>query len=386
MNTASFEEIKAGRTTDIYFQRTHDILSAKSVHKRVTAEIKTSGLPAGLQWGVLAGVEDALTVLEGMPVEVRAMEEGTVFHALEPVMSITGDYTDFGQLETAVLGFLCQASGIATKAARCKLAAGERSVISFGARRMHPALTPMIERNAYIGGCDGVSAMISAERLGIEPSGTMPHALILVLGDVVQACLAFDEVIDKSVRRVALVDTFCDEKMESLNAAEALGEKLYAVRLDTPGSRRGNFARIIEEVRWELDIRDFKHVQIMVSGGIDEYEILELNPFVDGYGVGTSISNADVVDFAMDIIEIEGKPVAKRGKTSGVKQVMRCEKCLESAIVPLGREDEATECPCGGERKPLLSTMIRNGESLRQSESPREIRSRVLAQIAELEI
>jgi len=386
MDTASFDEIRAGKTTDIYFQRTHEILTAKGIHKTVTAEIKTQGLPGGAAWGVLSGVDDALSILEGVPVEVRSMSEGTVFHAGEPVMSITGDYAAFGRLETAVLGLLCQASGIATKAARCKRAAGERLVISFGARRMHPAMTPVIERSAYIGGCDGVSAVLSAEKLGIPPSGTMPHALILIMGDVVRALLAFDEVIDPTVRRVALVDTFCDEKMEAVRAAEALGERLWAVRLDTPASRRGDFARIIQEVRWELDLRGFQHVKIIVSGGIDEQRILELNPLVDGYGVGTSISNADVVDFAMDIVDIEGQPIAKRGKESGVKQVMRCAECLDSIVVPVGREDEARTCGCGSRRDPLLVCRLRDGRRLGEPDSPQAIRSRVLEQIMRLDL
>ena len=95
--------------------------------------------------------------------------------------------------------------------------------------------------------------------------------------------------------------------------------KLYAVRLDTPASRRGNFYRIFEEVRWELDLRGFKHVKLFASGGLDEKEVMELKPLVDAFGVGTCISNAPVVDFAMDIMEIEGNPLAKRGKLSGAK-------------------------------------------------------------------
>ena len=129
--------------------------------------------------------------------------------------------------------------------------------------------------------------------------------------------------IDPKVRRVALIDTLQDEKFEAIRVAEALGKDLYAVRLDTPSSRRGDFFRILEEVRWELDIRGFEHVKILASGGIDEYEILKLNPLVDGYGVGTSIANAPVLSFALDIMEIEGRPMAKRGKRSGAKQVWR---------------------------------------------------------------
>ena len=154
--------------------------------------------------------------------------------------------------------------------------------------------------------------------------GTIPHALVLMVGDTVEALRAFHEAIDPKVRRVALIDTLQDEKFEAIRVAEALGKDLYAVRLDTPSSRRGDFYRILEEVRWELDYRGFDHVKLIVSGGIDEYEMLKLNPLVDAYGVGTSIANAPVLSFALDIMEIEGKPMAKRGKRSGSKQVYRC--------------------------------------------------------------
>src|SRR2546422_9733089 len=241
------------------------------------------------------------------------MDEGTIFAPYQPVLTLEGVYVDWARYETALLGLLCQASGIATKAARCKRAAGERAVISFGARRMHPALAPMIERNAFVGGCDGVAVTKAAELIDADPTGTIPHALVLMFGDTVEALKAFNEVIDPKVRRVALIDTLQDEKFEAIRVAEALGEDLYAVRLDTPSSRRGDFYRILEEVRWELDLRGYQHVKLIASGGVDEYEILHLNPLVDAYGVGTSIANAPVVSFAVHIMEIEGRPMGTRG-------------------------------------------------------------------------
>ena len=87
-------------------------------------------------------------------------------------------------------------------------------------------------------------------------------------------------------------------------------------------------AKILDEVRWELDLRGFEDVKLIVSGGLDEGDIAELNPHCDGYGVGTAISNAKTIDLALDIVEIEGKPFTKRGKKSGRKQVLRCETCF----------------------------------------------------------
>lgn len=380
--TATFDEIKAGKITDVYFERTMKILKAKGIDKRVKAEFIAKELPGNAEWAVFAGLEECAELLKGMKVNVRAMEEGTVFRPLQPVMEIEGMYTDFGIYETALLGLICQASGIATRAARCKMAAGERKIISFGARRMHPVLAPMIERNAYIGGCDGVSVIRSAELIGEEPMGTMPHALILVMGDVEKAIKAFDEVIEPDVKRTALVDTLIDEKFEAVKAAEALGRKLYAVRLDTPASRRGNFYRLIEEVKWELDIRGFGDVKIYVSGGINEEKVKELNPVVDGYGIGTWISNSPVVDFAMDIMEIEGRPHAKRGKWSGSKSVIRCGTCGGERIAPYTTVRE--HCDCGGIQEDLLKPFIKDGEIIRPLPRPKEIRKYVLEQVKTL--
>ena len=93
-------------------------------------------------------------------------------------------------------------------AARCKKAAGKKEVISVGARRIQPTRAPLIERNAYMGGCDGVSAGLGVKLIEREPVGTMPHALILIMGDTVKATKVFDEVMEPTVKRVSLIDTF----------------------------------------------------------------------------------------------------------------------------------------------------------------------------------
>lgn len=380
LHIASLEDIKSGRVSDVYFERSRQVLAALKLNKRVTAEIVLKKFPASYQWGVWAGVEECLEVLQGLNIDVAAMPEGTIFDLNQPLMVIEGRYLEFGVFETALLGFLCQASGIATKAARCRLAAGDKTVISFGARRMHPVIAPMIERNAYLGGCDGVAVVKSAELLGIEPSGTIPHALILIVGDTVKAVQAFHQVIDKKVKRVALVDTFLDEKFEALNVAEALGRDLFAIRLDTPANRRGDFLSLLKEVRWELDLRGFQDVKLLVSGGIDEYKILELNEVVDAYGVGTSISNAPVLDFALDIVEIEGEPIAKRGKRSGKKDVYRCPECYCTTVLPHGWP-VAQACNCHQAYHNLLTPLLAAGQLPAAYPTITTIRERVLRQL-----
>ncbi|MDA8078862.1 MAG: nicotinate phosphoribosyltransferase [Nitrospiraceae bacterium] len=381
-HTADPDDIIRGRITDVYFDRTVKILKAKGMNTRVKAEFIAKGLPEAWPWGILAGMEEVFHLAKHLPIKVRAMKEGSIFFPYEPVIEIEGLYRDFCVYETALLGLICQASGIATRAARLKKLAAGRPVISFGARRMHPILAPMIERNAFIGGCDGVSVLKSGEIIGEDPMGTMPHALIICFGSTVEAVRAYDEVLEPGVRRVALIDTFLDEKFECLNVAEALGKRLFAVRFDTPSSRRGNFYRILEEARWELDTRGYGHVKFYVSGGIQEKDVPMLNPLAHGYGIGTSISNAPVVDFAMDIMEVEGKPVAKRGKWSGSKRVLECASCRARKIALNTRAGHT--CVCGGEFRDVLLPAMDKGKLVSRTDPPARIRKRVLERIADL--
>jgi len=390
---ATGEEIKRGETTDIYFVRTKQILEAKNLDKiRAVAEVTSGELPEGWPWGILCGIEEVAHLFEGYGVNVYAMPEGSVFYHRdslgfrEPVMFIEGPYGEFCLLETPMLGLVCQASGMATRAARVKKAAGEKLVVAFGIRRMHPALSPMIDRATYIGGFDGVSSLKGAEVIGAKPMGTMPHALIIALGDQVKAWKAFDEIMPPEVPRVALVDTYFDEKTEAIMAAEALKGRLEAVRLDTPGSRKGNFAEIIREVRWELDLRGYSNVKIFVSGGLNEESVKVLSEAgAEAFGVGTSVSNAPTVDFALDIVEIEGKPVAKRGKLGGKKQLWRCPKCLLDTVLPF--DAPQPRCPnCGGETQGMLKLLIENGKVVTALPKPKEIRQYVLIQIEKLGI
>jgi nicotinate phosphoribosyltransferase len=381
--TANDEDIKKGLTTDIYFIRTKEILEKENINKNVFAEFTTRSKK--YPWNVFVGLNEVIELLKGKPINLWALREGTVFPSFDkngitvPVMVIEGIYKTFAIYETPTLGLLCESSGIATKAARIKKVAGDKTVLSFGIRRMHPAIAPMIDRSAYIGGCDGVSSIIGAKTIGKNPSGTIPHALIINLGSGAAAVKAFDKYVDPSVPRIALVDTYGDEKLEAVQAAEALKEKLYAVRLDTPRSRRGSFPDIIREVRWELNIRGFNHVKIIVSGGLDEYTIPELiEAGVDGFGVGTSVSNADTIDFAMDIVEMEGKPVAKRGKYGGRKTVFRDIENSKYAysVVPFGQKAPGEE---------LLVPVLKNGKVVYEEQGVDEIRNYVLEQLKHFE-
>lgn len=380
---ANEDEILSGKTTDVYFLRTLEILKKENVHKNVVAEVTTQDQRN--PWIVFAGLEEVINLMQDKKITLRSLKEGTIFTPFDqngipiPVLDVEGDYQNFAIYETPILGLICESSGIATKAARFKKLIGDRTLLSFGVRRMHPAIAPMIDRYSYIGGCDFVSSVIGAERLGFVPRGTMPHALILVLGEE-QAWKKFDEDLDPSVPRIALVDTFGDEKFSSIKAAELIKD-LNGIRLDTPSSRRGNFAHIIREVKWELEMRGYKDISIIVSGGIKEENVKELiEAGADGFGIGTTISSASTVDYAMDIVEIDGKPIAKKGKFSGKKDVYVCENCGSYAVVKHGSNKPVCK-KCNAEMVNAMETVMENGKILIDLPSPVEIRKRVLDQL-----
>ena len=370
-NTASEEEIRNAAVADVYFHRTMEVLRARGledtpVHMEVA--YKTSNQD---DWFVVAGLDEVAALLEGVDVEARAVPEGTICRPNEPVLTLSGPYSAFAEHETAILGFLCQASGVATGAARCKLAAGERRLISFGARRMHPAVTPMIERAAYLGGCDGVAVELAAKRLGIPATGTIPHALVLILGSTAETARAFDEVMAEDIPRTILIDTFDDEKFGALIAARAIPDTIYAVRFDTPGNRRGDFRDLIRECRWELDRNGFKNVRIFASGGIDVEYILHLNSVVDAYGVGGEIASAPMIDYSLDIVEVDGEDRSKRGKRGGKKLLLTLEDGTRR-VMPAG-----AETPAGA--KDLLQPLE---ELYASPPDVTALRERVVAQLA----
>lgn len=389
-HVASSEEIKRCGTTDVYFVRAKRILENIGLEKtKVVAEVTLGHFPENWAWGILCGIEELATLLEKTPIDVYSMPEGTAFYPSGhrgfrvPIVRIEGAYRDFCLYETPLLGVLCQATGIATRAARMRIVAEDKRLISFGIRRMHPALSPMIDRAAFIGGFDAVSCIAGARATDTKPVGTMPHALIIVIGDQVKAWKTFDSEIQKEIPRVALIDTYSDEKTEALMAINAVKD-LDAVRLDTPSSRKGDFLEVVREVRWELDLRGCKHVKIFVSGGLDEKSVKQLSEAgADAFGVGTYVSNSPTVNFALDIVEKEGKPCAKRGKLGGRKEVWRCPTCMIDLVLPYVNSPPI--CPrCKHRMERMLKPLIKKGRVVRRLLRPKEIRKNVLRQLEKL--
>jgi nicotinate phosphoribosyltransferase len=360
------EEIKAGISTDAYFLRTEEVLEGLNRNPHVVMELFTKSFPdKNYLFGVLLGVYEVAKLLEGLPIDVYAMDEGEIFFPYEPVLQILGKYKDFARYETSVLGFVSFLSGIGTKSARVRISARDRKIYSFGTRRQHPFLAPAVEYATYVCGFDGVSNVLGAKYLGKNPVGTMPHALILVIGDDKSSFLAFDKYVDEKIPRIALVDTFGSPTKEAIEALEALGPKLNGIRLDSK-----DYAYLIKDIRWEFERRGFPDIKIFLSGGLDEYEIEKYREIVDAFGVGTRVANANVIDFALKIVEVDGNPIAKSGNMPGRKQVQRDEnyndviRLFDSDILPGYR--------------PLLKPLIEKGKIVREFEDVDKIRERIL--------
>lgn len=348
----SEEQIMNGEATDAYFERTEESLRNSDSNPNVVAEITETQYPEG-DFKVFTGVKDVANLLEGLDIDVYCLEEGRMFNG-GPVMRIEGDYLDFARYETALLGMLSHSSGIATNALEVRRSAPNTKVLSFGARHVHPSLGAIVERNSLIAGLDGFSMVAAEKFVGENAVGTMPHALILSSDDQEEAWNSFNEGVDDSVPRIALCDTYSDEVDEVTRAYNELGDALDGVRLDTTSSRRGDFERIIKEVRWELDRLGGEDVDIIVSGGLGPEELENLRDLVDGFGVGGYISNADPLDFGLDIVRKNGEDISKRGKLSGVKNVYRSE---DDHIVTLEDKSDKFE--------DLMKPLIIDGEIVR---------------------
>ncbi|MEA4883046.1 MAG: nicotinate phosphoribosyltransferase [Clostridia bacterium] len=311
--SATHDEIILGYTTDVYFVKTRQILDSMGLaDTRVTAEV----FPR--RPGVMCGAVECLGLLRDLDVEVWTIPEGETFSPRDTVMRIIGKYSEFGIYETGLLGILASSCAWAMAAREMRAAAGDKPFISFGARHVHPAVAPVMERAAVVGGADGASCILAAKIAGVEPRGTVPHAVFLIAGDTVKVAKAYDREMAPEEARIILVDTFKDEAEESLRTAEALGQRLAGVRLDTPGERGGVSPELVREVRARLDQAGFSYVKIFVSGGLTPERLALLSEAgADSFGVGSYISGASPIDMTMDIKEIEGRAIAKRGRIPG---------------------------------------------------------------------
>jgi nicotinate phosphoribosyltransferase len=320
---APTDAVLRGDTADVYFHRTKEILVAAGENPVVTMEVF-----AGRD-GVLCGMREARALLERVcspDAVIESLADGDAIARKEVALRIRDRYQSFCLYETAYLGYLSSGTGWATAARAAVTAADGVPVVAFGARHIHPNAVGAMEYAAIIGGCQACASIIGARMADVAPSGTMPHALVLVLGDTVRAARLFHATIDPAVSRVVLVDTFHDEVEEALRVGEALGADLGGVRLDTPSERGGVTPDLVRETRARLDGAGLAHVRIIISGGLSVERIARFRAErapVDLFGVGSAIAGAPAIDFTADLKEIDGRAVAKRGRIRGLSPTTR---------------------------------------------------------------
>jgi nicotinate phosphoribosyltransferase len=324
------EKMRSGYYSDKYFARARDVLRADGYHPHVTMQV------FGKARAFLGGMDEAVAILklcadDWSALEVRALYDGDAVEPWETVMLIEGPYDAFAHLETLYLGVLARRTRVATNTRRVVEAAAPKQVMFFPARHDHWLVQTGDGYAAHVAGAIGVSTDAQASWWGSEGVGTVPHALIAAYGgDTVRATTKFAEHVGPEVRLVTLVDFDNDCVGTSLAVAEALGERLYGVRLDTSEmlvdrslwhqmgreTPTGVNPQLVRNVRNALDAHGFGHVRIVVSGGFTAEKIARFEREgvpVDAYGVGSSLFHGQY-DFTADIVLVEGRPCAKVGR------------------------------------------------------------------------
>ena len=311
--------VLTGYTADNELHRALTILRNEGINPEVVVEFTAE------RDGIFCGITEVKTLLDRVLPEtgreVWALDEGVSVAGGEVALRIKAPYASFGLFETAILGTLASCTGWATAASECVTAGEGIPVIAYGARHVHPEVVGVMDYSAVVGKCASGSSVVGQQLHGLTPSGTMPHSLVLLMGDTVRTIMAFDKHMPPEVPRVALVDTFKDEAEEALDVAKALRERLRGIRLDTPKERGGVTPDLVHEIRARLDQGGYSHVDIFVSGGITPERIRE---FVDAsapvsvFAVGYYIAAASPISFTADIKEIEQRAVAKRGRIPGL--------------------------------------------------------------------
>ena len=334
------ERIRQGYYSDAYFVYTKQLLESEQLHPRVTMQVFQK------HDSVLGGIDEALAILklctghedpDGSWVqgwerlEVQALREGDRIAPHETVLLIEGDYTLFAHLETVYLGCLARRSLIMRNVAEVVQAARGKEIFYFPARHDHWLVQTGDGWSAHVAGAIGVSTDAQASWWGGRGIGTVPHGLIAAYGgDTVKAAMAFADRYHGEMNITVLVDFENDSVRTALEVAEALGPRLWGVRLDTSDDlvdralwdEMGGFkatgvnSRLVEKVREALDAAGFSGVRIVASGGFTAQRIREFEAEgipVDAYGVGSSLIRGDN-DFTADVVRVDGRPVAKTGR------------------------------------------------------------------------
>jgi nicotinate phosphoribosyltransferase len=334
------ERIRDGYYTDAYFNFTKRLLEERGRHARVTMQVFQR------HRSVLGGIDEAIAVLkqcsgrrlpEGSwapgwdELEVQALYEGDEIAPWETVLMIEGDYSVFVHLETVYLGCLARRTLVMRNVREVVDAANGKPILFFPARHDHWLVQTGDGWAAHVAGAIGVSTDAQASWWGGTGVGTVPHGLIASYGgDTMAAAREFADRFADEMNVTVLVDFVNNSVGTALEVADALGDKLWGVRLDTSGllvdralwHEMGTFDPtgvnpvLVERVRQALDRAGHERVKIVASGGFDAKRIRhfeELGAPVDSYGVGSALLRGEN-DFTADVVRVDGRECAKVGR------------------------------------------------------------------------
>src|SRR5919197_1144421 len=343
------EKIRAGYYSDAYFNYAKHLLEDDDHHPEVVMQVFQK------HTSMLGGIDEAIAILkqcsghagedgkwvEGWSqLEVEALHEGDEIAPYETVLTIRGDYALFAHLETVYLGCLARRSLIMRNVRDVVEAANGKPIWYSPARHDHWLVQTGDGWSAHIAGAIGVSTDAQASWWGGRGMGTVPHGLIAAYGgDTVAAAQAFAGEYAADMNVTVLVDFDNDSVRTALQVAEALGPKLWGVRLDTSDNlvdralldEMGEFKptgvvpQLVEKVREALDDAGFEAVKIVASGGFDAQRIRQFEAAgvpVDAYGVGSSLIRGEN-DFTAAVVIVEGRPGGPAGR--GLKPNPRLE-------------------------------------------------------------
>ena len=334
------DRIRDGYYSDAYFNHTKLLLETEGRHPRALMQVFQR------EEAILGGVDEAIAVLKQgagrrgpdgrwvpgfKDLEVRALHEGDAIAPWETVMTIEGDYSLFSHLETVYLGCMARRTLVMRNVRRVVEAAHGKPILFFPARHDHWLVQTGDGWAAHIAGAIGVSTDAQASWWGGRGVGTVPHALIAAYGgDTALAARKFADRFSRDMNVTVLVDFQNDSVKTALEVADALGEDLWGVRLDTSNTLadeslrrlhgdaapKGVAAELVELTRSELDKHGYPNVRIVASGGFTAERIHtfeEAGVPVDSYGVGSSLIRGSN-DFTADVVMNNGQPAAKVGR------------------------------------------------------------------------
>jgi nicotinate phosphoribosyltransferase len=318
--------------------------------------------------------------------EVWAMPEGTPVFGEEPLLSVTAPIIEAQIVETYLLSLITFQTMIASKAARCVMAAQGRDVVEFGTRRAHgPEAGLLAARAAYLGGCVGTSNVEAGLRFGLPIFGTLAHSFVMAYEDEEDAFHRFQQLYPE--HSILLVDTY--DTLAAIDKIIRAGLRPRGVRVDS-----GDLLELSQEIRRRLDAGGLRDTKIFASGDLDEFAIAELlshGACVDGFGVGTALAtskDAPALGGVYKLVEV------KNGSTHSFPAKFSTDKMTypgRKQVFRFVAEDGSFEhdiIACQGEKfpeaQPLLACVIRDGKRLSPSPSLRDIRDHAMQQTGKL--